>query len=173
LEGTSGDWTELPEILFSKPRAVVNCSALPLYSIDPIPAVRWTDIGGLDAVKRELQESIVWVYSQKEAFQRLGIAPVKGVLLHGPPGTGKTLLAKAIATEVNANFINTRISEILNAYIGESERLLSEIFRRAKDASPSLIFFDEIDALFGQRDAESAHHSQLVRNIYSPHCNDD
>ena len=118
----------------------------------------------------ELQESIVWVYSQKEAFQRLGIAPIKGVLLHGPPGTGKTLLAKAIATEVNANFINTRISELLNAYIGESERLLSEIFRRAKDAAPSLIFFDEIDALFGQRDAESAHHSQLVCVQSTIHC---
>jgi len=112
-----------------------------------IPEVRWSDIGGLDEVKQELRESIEWAIKTPHIYKRLGIDPPKGILLYGPPGVGKTLLAKAAATESEANFIAVNGPEILSKWVGESEKAIREIFRRARMVAPVIIFFDEIDAI--------------------------
>ena len=112
-----------------------------------VPEVRWSDIGGLDDVKQQLKEVVEWPLKYPESYARLGIEPPKGVLLYGPPGCGKTLLAKAVATESGANFIAIKGPEILSKWVGESERAIREIFRRARQVAPAVIFFDEIDAI--------------------------
>ncbi|MDI3502270.1 MAG: transitional endoplasmic reticulum ATPase [Archaeoglobi archaeon] len=112
-----------------------------------VPEVRWDDIGGLEDVKQELKEAVEWPLKHPEKFEKMGIKPPKGVLLYGPPGTGKTLLAKAVANESNANFIYVKGPEILSKWVGESEKAIREIFRRARQVSPCIIFFDEIDAI--------------------------
>ncbi|OYT43213.1 MAG: hypothetical protein B6U88_01575 [Candidatus Aenigmarchaeota archaeon ex4484_56] len=112
-----------------------------------IPNVNWIDIGGLEDVKLKLREVVEWPLKYPDKFSKFGIKPPKGVLLYGPPGTGKTLLAKAVATESGANFISVKGPELLSKWVGESEKKLREIFRRAKQTAPSIIFFDEIDAL--------------------------
>ncbi|HKZ88753.1 MAG TPA: CDC48 family AAA ATPase [Thermoplasmata archaeon] len=111
------------------------------------PNVRWDDIGGLDEAKQELRESIEWPLTKNKLFAHLDARPPKGILLYGPPGTGKTLLAKAVATESEANFISVRGPEFLSKWVGESERMVRETFRKAKTAAPCVIFFDEIDAI--------------------------
>jgi len=112
-----------------------------------VPNVRWDDIGGLHNVKLELQEAVEWPLKYPELFEHMDARPPKGILLYGPPGTGKTLLAKAVATESEANFISIKGPEILSKWVGESEKAVREVFRRAKQAAPSIIFFDEIDAI--------------------------
>jgi transitional endoplasmic reticulum ATPase len=111
------------------------------------PNVRWDDIGGLDEAKQELKESIEWPIRMSRLFMHFDARPPRGVLLYGPPGTGKTLLAKAVATESEANFISVRGPEFLSKWVGESERMVRETFRKAKTAAPCVIFFDEIDAI--------------------------
>ncbi|MEM3661992.1 MAG: CDC48 family AAA ATPase [Sulfolobales archaeon] len=113
-----------------------------------IPDVRWSDIGGLEDVKQELRESIEWAIKSPQIYKRLGIEPPKGILLYGPPGVGKTLLGKAIANESGAHMIWVKGPELLSKWVGESERAIREIFRKARLYSPAIIFFDEIDALF-------------------------
>ncbi|MEM2637571.1 MAG: CDC48 family AAA ATPase [Candidatus Korarchaeota archaeon] len=112
-----------------------------------IPNVRWEDIGGLADVKEKLKEAVELPVKHPEIFEKYGIRPPKGVLLYGPPGCGKTLLAKAVATESEANFIGIRGPEIFSKWVGESEKAIREIFRRARLAAPAIIFFDEIDAI--------------------------
>ncbi|MEM2168961.1 MAG: CDC48 family AAA ATPase [Candidatus Bathyarchaeia archaeon] len=112
-----------------------------------VPNVRWDDIGGLHDVKLELQEAVEWPLKYPELFEHMNAKPPKGILLYGPPGTGKTLLAKAVATESETNFISIKGPEILSKWVGESEKAIREVFRRAKQAAPSIIFFDEIDAI--------------------------
>ncbi len=112
-----------------------------------VPEVRWEDIGGLEDVKQQLREAIEWPIKMPESYYRLGIDPPKGILLYGPPGCGKTLLAKAVATESGANFIAVKGPEILSKWVGESEKAVREIFRKARTYAPAVIFFDEIDAL--------------------------
>src|SRR6188472_3127180 len=109
--------------------------------------VEWNDIGGLDDVKRELQEAVEWPLRYPDLYKELKHTLTKGILLHGPSGTGKTLLAKAVATESEANFISVKGPELISKWIGESERGIREIFRRARQASPCIIFFDEIDSI--------------------------
>jgi len=116
-----------------------------------IPNVRWGDIGGLENVKQALREAVEWPLKYPEAFQALGINPPKGILLYGPPGTGKTLLAKAVATESEANFIGIRGPEVLSKWVGESEKNIREIFRKARQAAPTVVFIDEIDAIAPRR----------------------
>jgi len=112
-----------------------------------MPEVRWEDRGGLDDVKQQLREAVEWPLRHPEVFEQMGIRPPKGILLFGPPGTGKTLLAKAAATESGANFIAVRGPEILSKWVGESEKAIRQIFRRARQVAPTIIFFDEIDSI--------------------------
>ncbi len=111
------------------------------------PDVKWDEIGGLVDVKRELQEAVEWPMKYPVLYDKLGHKMPRGILLHGPSGTGKTLLAKAVATESEANFVSVRGPELLSKWVGESERGIREIFRRARQASPCVIFFDEIDSI--------------------------
>ncbi|RLI94455.1 MAG: AAA family ATPase [Candidatus Altiarchaeales archaeon] len=111
------------------------------------PNITWNDIGGLDDVKGLLREVVEWPLKDPESFRELGIKPPKGVLLYGPPGCGKTLLAKAIANESNANFIAVKGPELLSKWVGESEKHVREIFRKARQVAPSIIFFDEFDSI--------------------------
>jgi len=115
------------------------------------PNVRWRDVGGLEGVQQRLKEAVEWPLKNPERFKRLGITAPKGILLHGPPGVGKTLLARAVATESEANFISVRGPEIFSKWVGESEKGIREIFRKARMAAPSIIFFDEFDALAPSR----------------------
>ena len=112
-----------------------------------VPNVKWTDIGGLAEVKEELQEAIEWPLKYPEIFAHMNTSPPKGVLLHGPPGTGKTMLAKAVANESEANFISIKGPEVLSKWVGESERAVREVFRKARQAAPTIIFFDELDSI--------------------------
>ncbi len=115
------------------------------------PNVQWDDVGGLAKVKMQLQEAVEAPIKRPEVFREMGIRPPKGVLLFGPPGTGKTLLAKAVATESEANFISVRGPEIFNKYVGESEKAVREIFKKARQTAPCVLFFDEIDAILSTR----------------------
>ena len=131
-----------------------------------VPDVKWSDIGGLDKAKQELVEVIEWPLKRPESFKRLGITPPKGVLVFGPPGCGKTLLARAVATESEANFISVKGPELISKWVGESEKAIREVFRKARTAAPAIIFFDEIDALAPTRgaggDGPGAVHNQRV-----------
>ncbi len=111
------------------------------------PDVKWEDIGGLEGVKRELQEAVEWPLRYPDLYAKIGHTVPKGILLHGPSGTGKTMLAKAVATESEANFISVKGPELLSKWVGESERGIREIFRRARQAAPCVVFFDEIDSI--------------------------
>jgi transitional endoplasmic reticulum ATPase len=111
------------------------------------PNIKWTDIGGLEPTKKELQEAVEWPLKYKELYETIGYKMPKGILIYGPSGTGKTLLAKAVATESEANFISVRGPELLSKWVGESERGVREVFRRARQAAPCIIFFDEVDAV--------------------------
>ncbi|BBD71954.1 ATPase AAA [Sulfodiicoccus acidiphilus] len=112
-----------------------------------VPTVRWSDVGGLEDVKQQLKEAVEWPMKRPDVFEQMGIRPPKGILLFGPPGTGKTLLAKAVATESGANFVAVRGPEVLSKWVGESEKAVREIFRKAREAAPAVIFFDEIDSI--------------------------
>ncbi len=111
------------------------------------PDVKWSDIGGLDEVKRELQEAVEWPLRYPDLYTQLDHSMPKGILMHGPSGTGKTMLAKAVATESEANFISVKGPELLSKWVGESERGIREIFRRARQAAPCVVFFDEVDSI--------------------------
>ncbi|HDD31249.1 MAG TPA: AAA family ATPase, partial [Thermococcus litoralis] len=143
---------------------MVEPSALREVLIE-VPNVRWDDIGGLEEVKQELREAVEWPLKYPEAFMAMGITPPKGVLLYGPPGTGKTLLAKAVANESEANFIGIRGPEVLSKWVGESEKNIREIFRKARQAAPTVVFIDEIDAIAPARGAhEGAHYMETLLN---------
>ncbi|MEM2070199.1 MAG: CDC48 family AAA ATPase, partial [Archaeoglobaceae archaeon] len=116
-----------------------------------VPNVRWEDIGGLEKAKQELREAVEWPLKYPEVFQTVNIRPPKGILLYGPPGTGKTLLAKAVANESNANFISVKGPELLSKWVGESEKHVRDMFRKARQVAPCIIFFDEIDSLAPRR----------------------
>jgi transitional endoplasmic reticulum ATPase len=118
-----------------------------------IPTVHWEDVGGLDEIKQALKEAVEWPIKKPEEFTAMGIEPPKGILLYGPPGCGKTLLARAIATESEANFISIKGPEILSKWVGESEKAIREIFRKARMASPAIIFLDEVDSIVPRRGA--------------------
>ncbi|MBI3974700.1 MAG: CDC48 family AAA ATPase [Chloroflexi bacterium] len=131
---------------FHEARKDVEPSALREFFAE-VPNVTWEDIGGLETVKRSLQEAVEWPLKYPSLFRRVNAAPPRGILLSGPPGTGKTLLAKAVATQSGANFISVKGPVLLSRWVGESERGIREVFRKARQASPCVIFFDEIDAL--------------------------
>ena len=142
LEVTEGDFRDaLKEI---------EPSALREFLVE-IPTVTWGDIGGLADVKAELAEALEWPLKYPKAFQRMGIKPTKGILLYGPPGTGKTLVAKAVANESKTNFIAIKGPEILSKWVGESERAVREIFKKAKQTAPTIVFLDELDSIAPMR----------------------
>ncbi|MBI4451111.1 CDC48 family AAA ATPase [Candidatus Woesearchaeota archaeon] len=122
------------------------------------PNVKWENIGGLDTVKQELKEAVEWPLKKPEVFKRLGVRPPKGILLYGAPGTGKTMLARAVATESEANFIAVKGPELLSKWVGESEKAVREVFKKARQAAPSVIFFDEIDSIAPRRGASADSH---------------
>jgi transitional endoplasmic reticulum ATPase len=129
-----------------------------------VPDVTWKQVGGLEDVKQELKEAVEWPIKYPDVFDRLQTKAPKGILLFGPPGTGKTLLAKAVANESECNFIAVKGPELLSKWVGESEKGVREIFRKARQASPSIIFFDEVDALVPRRGtyAGSSHVTESV-----------
>ncbi|XP_039176114.1 ATPase family protein 2 homolog isoform X2 [Crotalus tigris] len=133
----------------------VRPSAMREVTID-VPKVSWSDIGGLEDVKLKLKQAVEWPLKHPESFIRMGIQPPKGVLLYGPPGCSKTMIAKALAHESGLNFLAVKGPELMNKYVGESERAVREIFRKARAVSPSILFFDELDALAVERGSSSS-----------------
>uniref|UniRef100_A0A7N6AX08 vesicle-fusing ATPase n=1 Tax=Anabas testudineus TaxID=64144 RepID=A0A7N6AX08_ANATE len=134
--------------------SVVKPSAMREVAID-VPKVRWSDVGGMEEVKLKLKQAVEWPLRHAEAFTRMGIQPPKGVLLYGPPGCSKTMIAKALANESGLNFLAIKGPELLSKYVGESERAVREVFRKARAVAPSIVFFDEIDALASERGSSS------------------
>ncbi|MFC7098691.1 CDC48 family AAA ATPase [Halobaculum marinum] len=121
-----------------------------------VPDVTWEDVGGLEGTKERLRETIQWPLDYPEVFEAMDMESAKGVLMYGPPGTGKTLLAKAVANESESNFISVKGPELLNKYVGESEKGVREIFSKARENAPTVIFFDEIDAIATERGRNSS-----------------
>jgi transitional endoplasmic reticulum ATPase len=116
-----------------------------------VPTTTWEDVGGLEGVKSELQELVQYPVEHPEKFEKFGMSPSKGVLFYGPPGCGKTLLAKAIANECQANFISIKGPELLTMWFGESEANVRDIFDKARQSAPCVLFFDELDSIATQR----------------------
>jgi len=129
-----------------------------------VPDVKWSDVGGLECIKEELKEAVEWPLKYSDVFKKANTNPPKGMLLYGVPGTGKTLLAKAIATESGVNFISVKGPSLISKYVGESERAIREVFKIAKQASPTILFFDEIDSIVPRRGSSStdAHVTERV-----------
>ncbi|UCG95868.1 MAG: CDC48 family AAA ATPase [archaeon] len=155
----------LPEELIGKLRVkkkdfdyamrMVQPSAMREVMIE-IPKATWNDVGGLENVKKRLKESVEWPLKYPDSFKNMGINPPKGILLYGPPGCGKTLMARAVANESESNFISVKGPELLSKWVGESEKMVREIFRKAKQVSPTIIFFDEIESLAPSRSVSSS-----------------
>ena len=141
---------------------VVRPSALREVLIE-IPNIKWDKIGGLEEIKQDLREAVEWPLKHPEYFKRLGIRPPRGILIYGAPGTGKTLLAKAVANESDANFISVKGAELLSKWVGESEKAVRKIFQKARQTSPTIIFFDEIDAIAPRRGVSSD--SQVTERV--------
>jgi transitional endoplasmic reticulum ATPase len=121
-----------------------------------VPNIKWDDIGGLDDAKQELREAVEWPLKYPQSFEKFGVRPPRGVLIYGAPGTGKTLLAKAVANESDANFIAVKGPELLSKWVGESEKGVREVFRKARQTAPTVIFFDEIDSIASTRAGSSS-----------------
>jgi SpoVK/Ycf46/Vps4 family AAA+-type ATPase len=139
-------------------------SAIKAVTVE-IPQVYWSSIGGMDSVKRELREAIELPMTHGHMFQKLGIRPPRGVLLYGPPGCSKTLMARALATEGEMNFLAVKGPELLSKWLGESERALASLFKRARLASPCVIFFDEVDAIASKRSGNSSGGERLLSQL--------
>jgi len=136
-----------------------------------VPKTSWDDVGGLESAKQQLQESVEWPLTKPEVFKRMGIQPPRGVLLYGPPGTGKTLLAKAVAHESKANFISIKGPEVMSKWVGESEKAVRELFKKARQVAPTIVFLDELDSIAPMRGRETGTHvtdsvvNQLLTSI--------
>jgi len=170
----------IPYELLSELEVTMNDFLEALKEVEPsaireifteIPDVKWSDVGGLEEAKRVLKETIEWPLKYPDLFKHANTNPAKGILLTGLPGTGKTLLAKAVASESGVNFISVKGPALLSKWIGESERGIREVFKKAKQASPCIIFFDEVDALAPTRGASADSHvterviSQLLTEL--------
>jgi transitional endoplasmic reticulum ATPase len=131
------------------------------------PNVHWNDVGGLQEIKEELKEAIEWPLRHADLFKEADIEPPKGLLLFGPPGTGKTMIAKAVATTSEANFISIKGPELLSKWVGESEKGLREVFRKARQAAPCVVFFDELDSVAPRRSGGEGGDSHVTERIVS------
>jgi transitional endoplasmic reticulum ATPase len=155
---------------FKNAQRGIEPSAMREFFVE-IPKVNWDDVGGLEQVKQNLKESVEWPLSKPEVFVNMGITPPTGILLYGPPGTGKTLLAKAIANESKANFISIKGPEVLSKWVGESEKAVRELFKKARQVAPSIVFLDEIDSIAPPRGTDVGSHvtdsvvNQLLTSI--------
>ena len=177
LPEIKNDDEEIPEEVLKKIIVTKDDFKSALKEIQPsalrevlvqVPDVKWDDVGGLDEAKQELQEAVEWPLKYPETFQKLGVRPPKGTLLYGVPGTGKTLLAKAVASESEANFISIKGPELLSKWVGESEKGVREVFRKAKQTAPTVIFFDEIDSIASTRsgsDGDSGVTKRVVNQL--------
>jgi len=143
----------------------VEPSAIREFFVE-VPDVKWDDVGGLDHIKEELKEAIEWPLKHSDLFKKVNSHPPKGILLYGAPGTGKTLLAKAVANESGVNFISVKGPSLISKYIGESERGIREVFKKANHASPTILFFDEIDSLVPKR-SESSTDAHVTERVIS------
>ena len=148
----------------------IEPSAMREFLIE-IPKVSWDDIGGLEDVKQQLIEAIEWPLTKPEVFKKMGITPPRGILLFGPPGTGKTLLAKAVASESKANFISIKGPEVMSKWVGESEKAVRELFKKARQVAPTIVFLDELDSIAPRRGTDTGTHvtdsvvNQLLTSI--------
>ncbi|MFZ3077667.1 MAG: AAA family ATPase [Candidatus Aenigmatarchaeota archaeon] len=151
---------------FSSGLLFVQPSAMREIMVE-VPKVKWSDVGGLDEVKNALKEAVEWPLKNAESFKRLGIRPARGIMLYGPPGCGKTYIVKAVANEAGVNFISVKGPEVMSKWVGESGENIRKIFRKAKQVSPSIIFFDEIDAIAPRRGTETGSHvsEQIVSQL--------
>ena len=130
-----------------------------------VPDVSWTDIGGLERVKQNLIEMVVWPLEKPQVFRRMGISPPLGMVLHGPPGTGKTMLAKATAKASGCNFLSLAASDLMKAEIGESEKAITRAFDTARALSPCMVFIDEFQSLFGNRSTAGQTTSRMISQL--------
>ena len=148
----------------------IEPSAMREFLIE-VPKVTWDDIGGLNEAKQQLREAVEWPLTKPEVFKRMGITPPRGILLYGPPGTGKTLLAKAVANESNANFISIKGPEVMSKWVGESEKAVRELFKKARQVAPTIVFLDELDSIAPMRGRDTGTHvtesvvNQLLTSI--------
>ncbi|XP_031845570.2 ATPase family gene 2 protein homolog A isoform X2 [Nomia melanderi] len=149
---------------FNLALAVAKPSAMKEVLIE-VPNVRWSDIGGQKDLKLKLKQAVEWPLRHPEAFERMGITPPRGVLMFGPPGCSKTMIAKALATESKVNFLNIKGPELFSKWVGESEKAVREVFRKARQVSPSIVFIDEIDALGGERSSSSNGGSNVQERV--------
>lgn len=148
----------------------IEPSAMREFLIE-VPKTSWDDVGGLEVAKQQLQEAVEWPLTKPEVFKRMGINPPRGILLYGPPGTGKTLLAKAVAHESKANFISIKGPEVMSKWVGESEKAVRELFKKARQVAPTIVFLDEIDSIAPMRGTNAGSHvtdsvvNQLLTSI--------
>ncbi len=148
----------------------IEPSAMREFLIE-VPKVTWADVGGLGSVKQQLREAVEWPLTKPEVFDRMGITPPRGVLLYGAPGTGKTLLAKAVASESSANFISIKGPEVMSKWVGESEKAVRELFKKARQVAPTIVFLDELDSIAPMRGTDTGSHvtdsvvNQLLTSI--------
>ena len=168
------DQDEIPPEVLEKMEVQMNDFKIAIRDIEPsalreiyveIPEVSWADVGGLDEVKERLKESVEWPLTMPDRFEHFGIKPPRGIVLFGAPGTGKTLIAKAIANEANANFITVKGPELISKWVGESEKAIREVFKKAKQASPSIIFLDEFESIAGARTPNSGEGSDVSNRV--------
>ncbi len=168
------DEEEVPPEVLEKMEVRMEDFRLAIRDVEPsalreiyveVPEVSWEDVGGLDEIKERLKESVEWPLSYPERFEHFGIRPPGGILLFGAPGTGKTLLAKAIANEAKANFLSIKGPELVSKWVGESERAIREVFKKAKQANPSIIFLDEFESIAGVRMQHSGEGSDVMNRV--------
>jgi len=148
----------------------IEPSAMREFLIE-VPKVSWDDVGGLESAKQQLQEAVEWPLTRPHVFKKMGIAPPRGILIYGPPGTGKTLLAKAVAHESKANFISIKGPEVMSKWVGESEKAVRELFKKARQVAPTIVFLDELDSIAPMRGTDTGTHvtdsvvNQLLTSI--------
>ena len=168
------DQDEIPPEVLEKMEVQMNDFKIAIRDIEPsalreiyveIPEVSWEDVGGLDEVKERLKESVEWPLTMPDRFEHFGVKPPRGIALFGAPGTGKTLIAKAIAHEAKANFITVKGPELISKWVGESEKAIREVFKKAKQASPSIIFLDEFESIAGARTPNSGEGSDVSNRV--------